>query len=101
MTSSFLVHVFTFQHNKMSQTHLELLLPWLSLVAQMVKNLPAMQETQARFLGWEDPLEEGMANALQYSCLENAMDGCYRPRGRKESDTTPLKMSPFYKDPWF
>ena len=32
-----------------------------SLVAQPVKNLPAMQETQVRFLGWEDPLEEGTA----------------------------------------
>ena len=31
------------------------------LVAQMVKNLPAMQETQVQFLGWEDPLEKGMA----------------------------------------
>ena len=33
----------------------------ISLVAQLVNNLPAMQETQAWFLGWEDPLEEGMA----------------------------------------
>ena len=32
-----------------------------SLVAQRVKNLPAMQETQVRSLGWEDPLEEGMS----------------------------------------
>ena len=32
-----------------------------SLVAQMVKNLPAIQETWVRFLGWEDPLEKGMA----------------------------------------
>ena len=32
-----------------------------SLVAQLVKNLPAMQETQVRFLGWEDPLEKEMA----------------------------------------
>ena len=31
-----------------------------SLVAQMVKNLPAVQETQVRSLGWEDPLEEEM-----------------------------------------
>ena len=31
------------------------------LVAQMVKNLPAMQETQVQFLGQEDPLEKGMA----------------------------------------
>ena len=30
-------------------------------MAQMVKNLPAMQETWVRFLGWEDPLEKGMA----------------------------------------
>ena len=34
---------------------------WSSLVAQVVKNLPAMQETWIRFLGWEDPLEEGIA----------------------------------------
>ena len=32
-----------------------------SLVAQTVKNLPAMQETWVRSLGWEDPLEEDMA----------------------------------------
>ena len=32
-----------------------------SLVAQMVKNLPATQETQVRSLGREDPLEKGMA----------------------------------------
>ena len=30
-------------------------------MAQIVKNLPAMQETQVRFLGWEDPLEKEMA----------------------------------------
>ena len=32
-----------------------------SLVAQLVKNLPAMQETWVRSLGWEDPLEKEMA----------------------------------------
>ena len=32
-----------------------------SLVAQMLKNLPAVQETQIRFLGWEDPLEKEVA----------------------------------------
>ena len=32
-----------------------------SLVAQIVKNPPAIQETWLRSLGWEDPLEEGMA----------------------------------------
>ena len=30
-------------------------------MAQLVKNLPAMQETQVRSLGWEDPLEKGTA----------------------------------------
>ena len=34
---------------------------WASLVAQMVENLPVMWKTWVRFLGWEDPLEEGMA----------------------------------------
>ena len=33
---------------------------WVSLVAQTVKNLPAMQETWVQSLGWEDPLEKGM-----------------------------------------
>ena len=34
---------------------------WVSLVAQMVKSLPAMQETWVRSLGWEDPLKKGTA----------------------------------------
>ena len=35
--------------------------PWASLVAQLVKNPPAIQETWVQSLGWEDPLEKGMA----------------------------------------
>ena len=35
--------------------------PQASLLAQMVKNLPAMQETRVQSLGWEDTLEKGMA----------------------------------------
>ena len=38
-----------------------LLYSWAFLVAQLVKNLPAMQETWAQSLGWEDPLEKGKA----------------------------------------
>ena len=38
-----------------------MLLNWALLVAQMVKNLPTVGETQVRSLGWEDPLEKGMA----------------------------------------
>ena len=34
---------------------------WASLIAQLVKNPPAMQETPVRFVGWEDPLEKGKA----------------------------------------
>ena len=34
---------------------------WASLVAQLVKNPPAMRETWFLSLGWEDPLEKGMA----------------------------------------
>ena len=46
----------------------------------MVKNPPALQETQVRSLGQEDPLEKGMtSHSLQYSCLENSTDrGAWR-----------------------
>ena len=37
---------------------------WAALVAQLVKNLPVMQETQVRSLGQEDPLEEDMENPM-------------------------------------
>ena len=42
------------------------------LVAQIVKNLPVMQETWVQSLGQEDPLEKSYP--LQYSCLENSTD---------------------------
>ena len=41
----------------------------------MVKNLPVVQETQVRSLGQEDALEKEIGNPLQYSCLENPIDG--------------------------
>ena len=46
---------------------------WVSLVAQMIKNLPVMWESWIQSLGWEDPLEKGKA-PLQYCSLENSMD---------------------------
>ena len=46
-----------------------------SLVAQWLKCLPGMWETQVRSLGQEDSPGEGNGNPLQYSCLENPMDG--------------------------
>ena len=61
------------------------------LVAQMVKDLPAMWVTQVPPLGREDPLEN-VWQSVQYPCLENphgqrCLAGC-GPWGRKELDTT-------------
>ena len=63
----------------------------LSLVAQMVKNLTIMQETQVQSLGWEDPLEKGMAT--HSSILPGEFHGQkslvgYSPWDCKELDTT-------------
>ena len=56
-----------------------------SLVTQLVKNLPAMRETWVRSLGWEDPLEKGMAT--QSSILAWRIPWSV-PWGHKESDMT-------------
>ena len=45
-----------------------------SLVAQMVKNPPAMRETWVQSLGWEDPLEEGMATHPSILAWRISMD---------------------------
>ena len=55
------------------------------LVAQMVKNLPAMQETQVQSLGQEDPLEKGIATTQVFLPGKSQS---YRPWGRKQSDLT-------------
>ena len=65
---------------------------WTSLVAQTVKNLPATWETWLRSLGWEVPLEEGMAIhsdilAWRIPWTERSLAG-YNPWGHKELDTT-------------
>ena len=53
---------------------------WASLIAQLVKNPPARQETLVQSLGWEDPLEKG--TATHSSIL------AWRISGSKESDMT-------------
>ena len=64
------------------------------MVAQKVKNLPAMQETWVRSLGQEDPLERGgHVSTLQYSCreilwIEGAWWATVPGRVAKESDMT-------------
>ena len=60
-----------------------------SLVAQMVKNLPAKPKTQVRSLGWEDPLKKGMAthsSILAWRIPQRSLAG-YNPWDHKESDT--------------
>ena len=57
---------------------------WASLVAQLVKNLPAMPVTWVQSLGWEDPLEK--AKATHSSILAWRIP--YSSWGHKESDTT-------------
>ena len=47
---------------------------WASLVAQMAKNVLAVQQSRVQSLGPKEPLEEGNGNPGQYSCLENFMD---------------------------
>ena len=44
----------------MTSFNLNYLLIWASQVSQIVKNLPAMPESQVKFLDWEDPLEKGL-----------------------------------------
>ena len=64
---------------------------WTSLVAQLVKNLPAVQETQVWSLGQDDPLEKEMATHSVFlpgkSFGQRSLVG-YSPKGRKESDAT-------------
>ena len=60
--------------------------PWASLVAQLGKDLPAMQETMVRSLGWEDLLE--MGTATHSSILPGEFHELYSSRGRKELDMT-------------
>ena len=59
---------------------------WASLVAQLIKNPPAMRETWVQSLGWEDPVEKGTGYPLQCSGLEKSTDCTVRDL--KESDTT-------------
>ena len=63
-----------------------------SLVAQMVKNPPAMQETWVQSLSWENPLEEGLATHSSILAWKIPMDrGAWRGIVHgvaKESDTT-------------
>ena len=76
------------------------LLPCASLVAQMVKNLPAMQETWVRSLGWENSWRREWQPNLVFLLAEfhgqRSLAG-HSPRGRQESDTTEWLTFSFFK----
>ena len=62
-----------------------------SPVAQMVKSLPAMQQTWVRFLGWEDSLEKETAthsSILAWKIPRTMEPGRLQSTGSQESDTT-------------
>ena len=70
------ISLFKYKKRQLHTVFLSCWLVYASLVAQMVKNPPAMQEPWVQSLGQEDPLEKGMALLLllHYACLENLMD---------------------------
>ena len=64
---------------------------WASLLAQMVKNLPEVRETQVQSLGWEYPLEKGMAthsSILAWRIPGTGEPGRLPSLGRTESAIT-------------
>ena len=61
---------------------------WASLVAQMIKNPPAVRKTWVRSLGWEDTLEEGMANHSSILAWRIPMD-----RGARRATVTEVAES--------
>ena len=67
---------------------------WASLVAQLVKNLPAMRETWVQFLGWEDPLEKG--KATHFSILNCIVHGVAKSQTRL-SDFQPITISTCFR----
>ena len=73
-----------------------LLVSWASLVVQLVKNPPAMQETWVQSLGWEDPLEK--VKASPSNILAWRIPWLYSPWGRKESDTTEQLSLSWFQD---
>ena len=69
-------------------------------MVQTVKNLPAMEETWVRSLGWEDPLEKGMVTHSSILACRIPWTGepgrLHSPWEHKELDTTEqLSLSPF------
>ena len=72
---------------------------WASLIAQLVKNLLAMQETQVWFLGWKDLLEKEMAthsSILAFRIPWTEEPGSLRSMGLQESDLATKSPPPTF-----
>ena len=81
------IHSLNMEPPLLTRKERELPLVGATLVAQTVKNLPVMQETQVQSQGWEDPLEKEMAtHSREYHGQRNLAS--YSPWVHKESDTT-------------
>ena len=71
---------------------------WASLVAQLVKNLPAVWETWVRSLGWEDPLEKGKAThssilAWRIPKSQTQLSDFYFPAQKTRCFLVPLELN--------
>ena len=94
MTDSSFMALFLLYFLKVARTKIRVIVVagcWASLVAQMLKNLPATWETRVQSLGWKDPLEEGMATHSSILVWRIPMDrGAWRATGHGivRSDTT-------------
>ena len=108
----FVILINIMKHHEEHKELLELLVPlhfeflyacfWASLVAQMGKNPPAMRETWVKSLGWEDPLEEGMATYYSILAWRIPMDrGAWwaTVHAVAESDTTEQLSTALYTLP--
>jgi len=73
---------------------------WASLMVQMVKNLPAMQETWVQSLSWEDPLEKGMAMHSSILAWRIPMERGAWLWDSKESDMTERLSTSFQAAFW-
>ena len=67
-----------------------------SLIAQLVKNPSALQETPVRFLGRDNLLEKGIGYPLQYSGLENSMDCIVHGVAKSQTQLSDFHLSLIY-----
>ena len=77
---------FQFGNDQFFKEMINTSIDWASLVAQIVKSQPVMQETWVQSLGWEDPLEKGIGthSSILVWRIPWIEEPCYGPCGHKE-----------------